>query len=63
MKPALNEAEKHILAILGLENCSGQHISEPNQPKPTGHQPRDALAPLTRRSKPNQTNQTHTING
>jgi len=31
--------------------------------KPTGDQSRGALAPLTRRSKPNQTNQTHTIDG
>jgi len=31
--------------------------------KPTGNRPRGALAPLTRRSKPNQTNQTHTIDG
>ena len=31
--------------------------------KPTGQNPRGALAPLTRRSKPNQTNQIHTIDG
>ena len=39
--------------------CEGANKTKPTT-KPTGSEPRDALAPLTRRSNPNQT---HTVDG
>jgi len=54
---------KDARSCASLNACvEGANKTEPRT-KRTGSKPGGALAPLTRRSKPNQTNQTHTING